>query len=300
MTELKDEGRLTLPSRRAQRVVESSISARSLKAQRAASKSWRTGVRGLAVTALALTTVAVPVSGFLSPHNAQAADGWTRSSSLLEDLPTQVQAPEAQALRERPAAVTRAAIRQQIKTDDACLKFTASANGVRTALTSPEEFEKSDKTLLWPLDKGQYTLASKFGMRVNPVLGIYMLHAGVDMSGASGTPIHSAAAGEVLRVGWDSGLGYSVEIYHENLNATTVYGHMISGSSPLRAGDKVNAGQMIGRLGSTGNSTGPHLHFEVHPGGRDSNPTSAVEPLNWMRSKGAQYIADYNSAHGCS
>ncbi|AOZ72487.1 hypothetical protein BK816_03575 [Boudabousia tangfeifanii] len=252
-------------------------------------------VRSLMVGALGFATVVVPLSGFISPEVANQAK-IKRAQSWADILQSKVQAAEALSLRSDPAAATRAAVREQLEADK-CLKTDSSANGVRTALTEKPE-EPVGQDLFWPLARGTYRLSSGFGMRVNPVLGIYRLHAGIDMAGGAGTPITSAADGIVSRVGWISGLGYSVAIYHPTQNVTTVYGHMISGSSPLHQGQELKAGDFVGKLGSTGNSTGPHLHFEVHRG-KDDNDGSAVEPLSWMKNNGAIYSDEAKAEPSC-
>ena len=279
-----------LPSRVKLRAAQSALpsdGARSARRTVVCMDRWRGAAKAAALGALALVTVVLPLTGAIQPDSARASVSDFDLSSLSH---SNIQSGDADDLRSHPGAAARAAIRSQLGPEQRCLAVGSSANGVRTALVKPESL--TVQSLIWPLNQNQYHLSSGFGMRLNPVLGTYMLHAGVDMAGSIGSPIMSVADGKVLRVGWDSGLGYSVEIYHPKLNFTTVYGHMVSGSSPLKVGQTVRLGQMIGHLGSTGNSTGPHLHFEVHPGGRDSNPGSAVEPLSWMKSHGVEYRMD--------
>jgi lipoprotein NlpD len=91
-------------------------------------------------------------------------------------------------------------------------------------------------------------------------------HEGIDIAGAVGTPVVAAASGTVIKAGWDDwGLGNSIEIRHPN-GSVTVYGH--NRRLLVRKGQQVNQGQEIASMGSTGNSSGSHLHFEVHPNGR--------------------------------
>lgn len=98
-------------------------------------------------------------------------------------------------------------------------------------------------------------------------------HEGIDIAGPSGTPILAAAAGQVIKAGWDEwGLGNAIEIKHPNGSAT-VYGH--NRRLLVSKGQQVKQGQIIAEMGSTGNSTAPHLHFEYYPNGRvAANPTS--------------------------
>ena len=91
-------------------------------------------------------------------------------------------------------------------------------------------------------------------------------HEGIDIAGASGTPIFAAASGTVVKAGWDNwGLGNAIEIKHFD-QSVTVYGH--NRRLLVSKGQKVKQGQMIAEMGSTGNSSAPHLHFEVYPNGK--------------------------------
>ncbi len=102
-------------------------------------------------------------------------------------------------------------------------------------------------------------------------------HEGIDIAGASGTPIIAAASGTVVKAGWDNwGLGNAITIKHLD-GSTTVYGH--NRRLLVSKGQQVIQGQIIAEMGSTGNSTAPHLHFEVHPNGR-----IAVDPLRVLTS----------------
>jgi len=111
-----------------------------------------------------------------------------------------------------------------------------------------------------PMDGGE--LRSTFGMRRHPILRYYRLHSGVDWAGPVGTPIRAAGNGTVRLAEWDSGYGRRVEIEH-NHGYVTTYSHMSAFGTGIAAGVKVRQGQIIGRLGSSGLSTGPHLHYEV-------------------------------------
>lgn len=111
-----------------------------------------------------------------------------------------------------------------------------------------------------PIDGGE--LRSRFGMRRHPILRYYRLHAGVDWADRVGTPIRAAGNGTVRLAEWDSGYGRRVEIEH-NFGYVTTYNHMSAFAPGIKEGVKVRQGQIIGRLGSSGLSTGPHLHYEV-------------------------------------
>lgn len=115
-------------------------------------------------------------------------------------------------------------------------------------------------------------LTSGFGSRFHPVLGHRRMHKGVDLAAPNGSPIAAAADGRVIAAGWNGGYGRQVAIAHSG-NVRTTYGHM----SRIAAapGTYVRRGQIIGFVGSSGLSTGPHLHFEVTRDGRPVNPLSA-------------------------
>jgi len=114
-----------------------------------------------------------------------------------------------------------------------------------------------------------YTITSRFGIRFHPILKVYRPHHGVDYAAPYGSPVYAVAEGVVKYAGWLGGYGKTVIIKHSN-GFETLYGHL--SSILVKAGDRVGQGHMIGRVGSTGLSTGPHLHFEVRKDGRLLNP----------------------------
>ena len=112
-------------------------------------------------------------------------------------------------------------------------------------------------------------MTSPFGMRVNPVTGVYRLHAGQDFGISVGTPLHAAESGKVVQAGWVSGYGNYTCISHGG-GLATCYAHQ--SQIMVGVGSNVSRGQVIGLGGNTGNSTGPHLHFEVRVNGNPVNP----------------------------
>jgi murein DD-endopeptidase MepM/ murein hydrolase activator NlpD len=119
--------------------------------------------------------------------------------------------------------------------------------------------------------------SSDFGMRWDPYYQVWQLHAGVDIAAPGGQPIYAAADGTVMRAGWTGGYGNYTCISHgsyQGRNLATCYGHQ--SQLLVGSGQWVSRGQIIGRVGTTGASTGNHLHFEVR---LDGVP---VNPLGWL------------------
>jgi len=113
-------------------------------------------------------------------------------------------------------------------------------------------------------------LSSSFGMRKHPILGYNKMHRGTDFAAPSGTPIMASGSGTVTRARWCGGGGNCVKIKH-NSTYETIYAHMKSFAKGIKEGRKVKQGQIIGYVGSTGMSTGPHLHYEVIVNGKKVN-----------------------------
>lgn len=116
-------------------------------------------------------------------------------------------------------------------------------------------------------------ISSGFGERLHPILGYTKMHKGVDFAAPRGTPIYAAGDGVVEFKGWNGGYGNFVKINHNSTYATA-YGHMSAFASNVEEGTKVKQGQIIGYVGSTGRSTGPHLHYEIHKFGNQVNPVN--------------------------
>ena len=113
-------------------------------------------------------------------------------------------------------------------------------------------------------------LSSSYGMRKHPILGYNKMHRGTDFAAPSGTPIMASGSGTVTRARWCGGGGNCVKIKH-NSTYETIYAHMKSFAKGIKEGRKVKQGQIIGYVGSTGMSTGPHLHYEVIVNGKKVN-----------------------------
>lgn len=126
-----------------------------------------------------------------------------------------------------------------------------------------------------PIDGAR--ISSSFGRRKHPILGYTKMHSGVDFAAPRGTPIYAAGNGKVEIAGWTGGYGKFVRIQHAN-GYETGYAHMNGFASGIRPGVSVRQGQVIGYVGTTGRSTGPHLHYEVSVRGKKMNPLGIKVP----------------------
>ena len=127
-----------------------------------------------------------------------------------------------------------------------------------------------------PLEGGG-TLRSRFGYRIHPIFKSRRLHTGVDLAARTGTPIYASGDGVITYYKWQSGYGNKIELQHVN-GYETAYGHLSRYVEGLGVGDRVRQGQIIGYVGSTGQSTGPHLHFEIKINGNLVDPLSVKLP----------------------
>lgn len=153
--------------------------------------------------------------------------------------------------------------------------FTADGRSVRKSL------------LRTPIDGAR--ISSGYGMRRHPILGYSKMHRGVDFAAPTGTPIYAAGNGVVEKARRNGGYGNYVRIRH-NGTYKTAYAHLSRYGRGIKAGARVKQGQVIGYVGSTGRSTGPHLHYEVISNGKQVNPRSIKLPAG-ERLKGADLKA---------
>lgn len=194
-----------------------------------------------------------------------------RAEDQLDDLEEEAQAMTSriralsEMLRRREEAMRRAAIARRRQQERE-----RKARGQTTAPPSEEEEDYTPRTFrggfIHPVN-GRMT--SGFGYRFHPILRRRKLHTGVDFGVASGTPIRAAASGTILLAGYSGGYGKCVIIYHGD-GVTTLYGHC--SALLVSEGQEIKQGQVIARSGSTGMSTGPHLHFEVRCNGTPVRP----------------------------
>ena len=147
--------------------------------------------------------------------------------------------------------------------------------------------ETAAPDVIMPVAEGSYRLTSSYGYRTYPFAG---MHEGTDFAGSLGTPLHAVADGVVTYVGGPrDGRTGTIVIIHATVDGQSVdfwYGHQYPEGPTVSVGQEVEAGDVIGAIGNSGRSTGPHLHFEVHtPDGQ-----TTVDPLAWLQSHGAQPV----------
>jgi murein DD-endopeptidase MepM/ murein hydrolase activator NlpD len=133
----------------------------------------------------------------------------------------------------------------------------------------------------WPLSSGT-TMTADFGARPAPCAGCSSNHLGIDWTPGAGTPISAVAAGVVTEATSSGAFGVHVKIKHTigGTTYTSLYAHMQAGSMTVSVGDSVGVGQQIGRVGSTGASTGAHLHLEIHNAGG-----TPIDPYAWLTAR---------------
>ena len=159
----------------------------------------------------------------------------------------------------------------------AMLKERQAARAAATAVAAQAAGQGSSYTwvqgtgqLGWPVS-GEIT--SPYGYRVHPIWGTTIYHSGIDIGVDEGTPVHAADSGVIVWSGWMGGYGYAVVIDHGN-GLSTLYGH--NSELAVDEGQSVSKGQVVAYAGSTGNSTGPHVHFEVRENG------DPVDPMGYL------------------
>ena len=153
--------------------------------------------------------------------------------------------------------------------------FERSLTRVNIARAEAEQLSRS--LVRVPVRKpvtGEVNISSNFGVRIDPFLHIPAMHTGIDFRGEPGEAIRATAAGTITNAGWSGGYGKMVEIDHGN-GLSTRYGHL--SEIDVKVGDNVRAGQVVGRMGSTGRSTGPHLHYETRVDGEAVDPQKFLD-----------------------
>lgn len=166
------------------------------------------------------------------------------------------------------------------------LSSNASTASAAPANAAPVSTTTESSRVVFPLPEGTWTMTSPFGYRIHPITGERKLHAGTDFAAADGTPIMAAADGVVTVARYTDSGGGIIVIEHtvDGKKIATAYIHMWQDGIHVQAGERVTAGQHIGDVGSSGQSTGPHLHFEVRVGGTDGDP---IDSAVWLDDHGA-------------
>ncbi|UAL30416.1 M23 family metallopeptidase [Nocardioides rotundus] len=178
---------------------------------------------------------------------------------------------------------------------------TTTTAGTSTGDTLPAVQPTAESSrVVFPLPEDTWVLTSEFGPRVHPITGENSTHTGTDFAAPDGTPILAAADGTVTIAEFSGGYGGLIVIEHTIAGQTvaTAYSHMWQRGIHVAAGDEVAAGEHIGDVGSSGNSTGPHLHFEVRTGGTNGEHT---DPATWLKSHNAADLPepDTSTPAGC-
>lgn len=295
-----------LPSRRARRDAE-----RAAQMQARVASGWsgvrrprrggRVSARSAALATLGGLAVGLPLTGLfgtgLTPASAaQPAVVPAAPQSVLQTLNEASASAElegtarASALELDEAGVERARIVAASNSlpADTCA-VPSAANGTAAAIAPGVQAP----AVVNPLVAGTYSLSSAYGPRVHPIFGVGRMHEGDDYAAAPGTPIHAVAAGTVIHAGANIGQPGTLVVVEHELDGevwTSWYLHMYAEDIAVAEGDTVAAGQLIGLVGSAGNSTGPHLHLEIHEG--PGTGGAAVDPGAWLAERGAVDVAD--------
>ena len=183
-------------------------------------------------------------------------------------------------VRAAAAAAAAAAAKAKAEADaKAARDYAAAHPTVQPASTGGGGASTSVSPSGWVRPAGGH-ISSPYGWRVNPYSGVYTLHAGTDLAAGCNAPIVAAHSGVVAYAGWNGGYGNFILLDNGD-NISTGYGHIVAGGILVSIGQRVAEGQQIASVGSTGNSTGCHLHFEVRPNG------TAIDAAPFMSARGA-------------
>lgn len=170
-------------------------------------------------------------------------------------------------------------------------RFTPSDDGVPDYFD--EKGESATKFLMkTPINGAR--ISSNFGTRRHPISGYTRLHKGTDFAAPTGTPVYAAGSGTIQRASWNGGYGNFIKIKHTR-GYETAYAHLSRYASGLKSGRKVRQGEVIGYVGSTGASTGPHLHYEVYIDGKPVNAMSLKLPTGRKLAEEPAMLAEFKA-----
>jgi murein DD-endopeptidase MepM/ murein hydrolase activator NlpD len=245
--------------------------------------------RSAVLGALGVMTIAGPLTGTTNFGLSTAAAATAAPVAISDPAPGVVDAlasgavdiEPATALTADPAASTRAitaASRSYLREAIEC-PVESGANGTLSAVMGGEQQTK----LIMPVAEGSYRITSDYGPRTYPFPG---MHEGTDFAGTIGTPLHAVADGVVTYAGGPrDGRSGQIVVLESVINGQKVefwYGHMYTDGVYVSVGDEVKIGEVIGGVGNNGNSTGPHVHFEIHIDGQ------TTDPLAWLQANEAE------------
>jgi murein DD-endopeptidase MepM/ murein hydrolase activator NlpD len=168
------------------------------------------------------------------------------------------------------------------------LNYSIIANVTKNKVAEVITFEEFDtvQLVVYPADGGMRHLSSGYGYRAKACGACSTYHLGADFTAGYGSKIYAITYGKVVDIGWHGGEGFSIKIQHyaDNgfANTETIYAHMIENSNRVSEGDWVVPGQVIGKIGTTGVTTAPHVHFEVIVNG------NSIDPVAWLKKNGAR------------
>jgi septal ring factor EnvC (AmiA/AmiB activator) len=209
-------------------------------------------------------------------HRAEDLQTYREAQAASRALAEKIRIAAAKAEAARKAAEARRAAEAKRKAEEdrrkAAEERKKKPKGSRSA--PPRSADRNQGRMMWPAPG---RLTSRYGWREHPIYGDRRFHAGIDIGGGYGARVSAAEAGIVIHSGYARGYGTLVLVSHGRINGrnvTTAYAHM--GTLSVREGQYVDRGDRVGTIGSEGNSTGPHLHFEVR---LDGEP---VDPLDWV------------------
>jgi murein DD-endopeptidase MepM/ murein hydrolase activator NlpD len=245
----------------------------------------RTLRSGYALPTVAVTTLAVTATGM---SIAQSAPLLSTAHLGLLGRGSMDAAALGSADAEATPAIAAAVVRDQVaeasadrmgvaqRRQDAAISHAALLGRAEERAARAKERREAAAELArarrWTLPVDGAAITSGYGWRWG------RLHAGIDFGASTGTPLHAMSSGTVVFAGYESGYGYKVEIEYWD-GTVSWYGHMSSISAYV--GQQVSPGDTVGLVGSTGHSTGPHLHLEIHPGGG-----AAIDPYGWLTQHG--------------
>lgn len=200
--------------------------------------------------------------------SAQLAEAQEEYAALLKEAQSEVAAVNADISDQKAALAREEAAERQIEKE------------IKASMESNKDLIFTSFSFQWPLDSKYKKITSPFGYRIHPIYGTRKLHTGVDISGSgiNGKPVYAAADGVISVAKYDRSYGNYVIISHgtatDGKYYQTLYAHMTRDT--VSVGQTVKKGQQIGLVGSTGDSTGPHLHFEMRVNGGRVNPLNYV------------------------